>query len=243
MRTIGVDVSSQPRGTVSCEIDWGGASARIDSVERALDDARLETILSAGVDKIGVDVPLGWPESFVDAVVRHRDGKEFGEAPIAKLARRATDLWVWENTGQLPLSVSTDRISYPAMRIARMLGRLPSLGCDRSGAGKLVEVYPAAALRVWGLQHERYKRDKGREALAAILQELRARCPWLSAHRDVWVQLESDDHCFDSLISSLVARAHALARCQPIPQQFVCAAEHEGWIAVPKQGTLETLIG
>jgi hypothetical protein len=57
--------------------------------------------------------------------------------------------------GQLPLSVSTDRIAYPAMRIARLLGAVAGEPVDRTGAGRIVEGYPAAALRVWGLPHPR----------------------------------------------------------------------------------------
>lgn len=63
-------------------------------------------------DKIGLDVPLGWPDAFVDAVVRHRKREPFGEADIAELIRRDTDTWVRRNTHQLPLSVTTDRISW-----------------------------------------------------------------------------------------------------------------------------------
>ncbi|MHB8588453.1 MAG: DUF429 domain-containing protein [Candidatus Dormibacteraceae bacterium] len=241
MQTIGIDVSSQAQGTASCTIRWENGLAQIELVEHALDDGRLELALSERVDKIGIDVPLGWPDAFVGAVARHRAGEPFGEAEMAALARRETDRWVWNNTKQVPLSVSTDRISYPAMRTARILGRLSVLNADRSGAGRVVEVYPAAALRVWQLRYQRYKRDKGREVLTAILKELRTRCSWLSASEAVWRDVKRDDHSFDALICALVARAHATGRCHPVPTDQRETARREGWIAVPSERSLEIL--
>ncbi len=241
MKTIGIDVSSQPEGTASCSILWEKGSARIEAVEGPLDDGRIDALLSERVDKIGVDVPLGWPDAFVDAIGRHRSGEAFGEADIAQLARRETDRWVWRETNQVPLSVTTDRISYPAMRTARLLGRVPVLNGDRSGAGRVVEVYPAAALRVWRLQHQGYKRGKGRDVLAGILAQLRNRCTWLPADDEVWRDVNRNDHAFDALICSLVARAHATGRCPPIPVDLVETARREGWIAVPHQDCLESL--
>jgi predicted nuclease with RNAse H fold len=241
LRTLGIDVSSQAKGTAACRIRWEKGSARIEAVEYMVDDDRLEAILSEQADKIGIDVPLGWPDPFVDALERHRDGQPFGETDTSELARRYTDKWVYKVTGQLPLSVTTDRISYPAMRTARILGRLPDAPVDRSGAGDLVEVYPAAALRVWHLQHQRYKRDKGREVLAAIIKQLRERCSWLSADDAVWREVGRSDHAFDALICALIARAHAIGQCHPVPDDRRESARSEGWIAVPREGTLETL--
>jgi hypothetical protein len=149
MKTLGIDVSSQAIGTASCLVQWEKGSGVILRVERGIDDRCLEAALNEKVDKIGLDVPLGWPEAFVDAVERHRRGEPFGDVEIDSLARRETDRWVWKNTLQLPLSLTTDRISYPAMRMARILGGLPDFNGDRSGQGKFVEVYPAAASRVW----------------------------------------------------------------------------------------------
>jgi hypothetical protein len=241
LRTLGIDVSSQAQGTAACWIRWEKGSARIEAVEHMVDDDRLEAILSEQADKIGIDVPLGWPDAFVDAVERHRVGLPFGETDTGDLARRYTDKWVYKQTGQLPLSVTTDRISYPAMRAARILGRLLAAPVDRSGAGNLVEVYPAAALRVWNLQHQRYKRDKGRDVLAAIIKQLRERCSWLSADDPLWRDVGRSDHAFDALICALIARAHAIGQCHPVPDDRRESARREGWIAVPREGALETL--
>lgn len=242
MKTVGIDVSSQAKGTACCWVRWENSSATLEAVEHAIDDDSLDAILSKAADKIGVDVPLGWPDAFVEAIARHKAGAAFGETPIGELARRHSDAWVYKNTGQLPLSVTTDRISYPAMRIARILGRMPGAPIDRSGAGIIVEVYPAAALRVWRLQYQRYKRDTGRDVLSAVIAQLRKRCSWLSAEEALWQEVSRSDHAFDALICALIARAHAVGRCHPIPDDQREPARREGWIAVPKDGTLETLV-
>ncbi len=51
------------------------------------------------------------------------------------------------------LSVAADRIAMPAMRAGRIFTRLADQGetVDRKGTGKIVEVYPRAALKVWGV--------------------------------------------------------------------------------------------
>lgn len=79
------------------------------------------------------------------------------------LTNRATDLHLRQSVRLQPLSVSADRIGAAAMRCAAILSGLTRKGIeiDRTGrVGPVVEVYPAAALKVWGLPHQGYK---GRE--------------------------------------------------------------------------------
>ena len=56
-----------------------------------------------------------------------------------------------EKLGRWPLSVSSDRIAMPTTRAVRLLAETAASGetIDRSGGGRFVEVYPAAALSVW----------------------------------------------------------------------------------------------
>ena len=240
--TVGVDVASQPAGTAACRVHWQRDRAVIDAVEADLDDQRLVVVLTQPAARVGLDVPLGWPDGFVGAVSRHHLGQPFGEVALARLVRRETDIWVWEQTKQLPLSVTTDRIAYPAMRVARLLDQLPDGAIDRSGSGRFVEVYPAAALRVWELRHRSYKRQAGRPLLATLLEDLRGRCPWLHADEATWAAVGRTDHAFDALIGALVARAHQRGLCHPIPVGLREAAAREGWIAVPVLGSLERLV-
>lgn len=241
--TVGIDVASQPAGTAACSVRWDRAGAGIEAVEHELDDQRLARILAEPVAKIGLDVPLGWPDGFVEAVARHHAGGAFGGSATARLVRRETDSWVRAEIGQLPLSVSTDRIAYPAMRIARLVGEVAGQRLDRTGAGRIVEVYPAAALRVWGLPHREYKGGARRPALLDLAGALRGRCPWLAAGGTTWDEITRSDHAFDALICALVARAHQLGLVHPIPLDLRAAAAREGWIAVPMPRSLDCLVG
>jgi hypothetical protein len=68
------------------------------------------------------------------------------------------------------------------MRAAGLLAALDDAGqpVDRSGGGLLVEVYPAAALRVWGLASRAYKGSRNRSALRMLVDELQAALPGLA---------------------------------------------------------------
>ena len=242
---VGVDIASQPAGTAACWVRWDGGGATVTRVQHRLDDGDLADVLAEPVARIGLDVPLGWPDEFVAAVAEHHEGRPFGTAGMDRLTRRETDRWVHDHPEirQLPLSVSTDRIAYPAMRMARILGEVVGEPIDRSGAGKFVEVYPAAALRVWGLRHRGYKRGADRRVLLDTAAALRSRCPWLATDGATWGEVTRSDHAFDALVCALVARARQLGLCHPIPHHLREAAAREGWIAVPTAGSLDSLLG
>ena len=240
--TVGVDLASQPASTAIATIEWGGG-ARITELHSDVDDGELLAALRRRLSVTGVDVPLGWPDAFIAATQRHHHGEDFGDEQVQALVHRATDRWVWkESMHRLrPLSVSTDRIAYPAMRMARLLGQLEAR-VDRSGGDGVVEVYPAVALKAWGLNFRRYKRSKGREELRDVVGVLRAAVPWLQADDSTWRLAVDDDNAFDAVICALVARAHALGQTHPVPDDLRDAARREGWIAVPSR-TLSELRG
>lgn len=50
---------------------------------------------------------------------------------------------------------------------------------DRSGAGPVVELYPAASLRSWGLYRPGYKQAAKPDVLGCLVDDLRARAQWL----------------------------------------------------------------
>jgi hypothetical protein len=240
--TVGIDVASQPAKTAACQVSWDGTTATVERVENDVDDGRLTEILTEPVGKIGLDVPLGWPDAFVEAVGRHHIGRAFGDVDIKRLATRETDRWVNGLRAELhPLSVSADRIAYPAMRMARILGELTDAPLDRTGAEKIVEVYPAAALRVWGLRHRGYKGKAGRPLLMALAADLRGGCPWLLTPDATWDEVCHTDHTFDALVCALVARAQQRDLCHAIPPALHERAGREGWIAVPLPGSLDRL--
>jgi predicted nuclease with RNAse H fold len=243
--TLGIDLASQPRGTAACAIEWTAGRARVVELACGQDDEALVKRISAA-DKVGLDVPFGWPEAFVAAVARFHAGAAWPDASVVALRFRETDRIVAARTGRWPLSVSTDLIGVPTFRAARLLARLAAEGhaIDRSGGGRLVETYPAAALRLWGFASTGYKRREGRASLSGLLRELRARTRgWLDLDVAARRLCGASDDALDALVAALVARAAALGLCEGPPAHLVDAAEREGWIALPPADALDRIAG
>lgn len=236
MRTLGVDLAAQPEKTAACSVTWSSGEATIDSLSVGLTDNDL-SLLGRNADKIGLDVPFGWPTKFVQLVANHFQALKCEEFPTLELRFRATDLHVKEVTGKWPLSVSTDRIGVPAFRAIRLLHQLtPEFEIDRSGAGKVVEVYPAGGLIQWGFLKTGKKEfsQLGKAFLSHV-------SPWLQIPPDFRTLLLQNRDGFDALIACLIARAAAVGLCVPIPSHFVEIAKSEGWIALPTKRSLASL--
>lgn len=251
MRTLGIDLAAAPAGTGACVVEWDDGRARVALLEAGADD-RAIAALARGADRVGIDCPLGWPDTFVSAVTAHAEGVAWPGRDAAdpdrfrrSLRLRATDEAVVAAIGLTPLSVSSDRIGVTAMRCALVLDQMARQGEDvrRDGAGRVAEAYPAAALLRWGLPSRRYKAS-ARDAPVVrgeIVDGLRAAAPWLSlgrGGRDACV--ESHD-LLDALVCALVARAVALGRTAPAPPELAGRAAREGWIHVPDTGSLPGL--
>jgi hypothetical protein len=243
--TLGIDLASRPERTAACAIEWTDGRARVVDLACDQDDTTLLERI-AGAHKAGLDVPFGWPDAFVDHVARFHAGGDWAGATLSALRFRETDRVVAARTGRWPLSVSTDLIGVPAFRAAALLSRLGERGrpVDRSGAGRLVEVYPAAALRLWGLASTGYKRREGRVSLAALLAGLRRRTRgWLELDVAARRLCGASDDALDALIAALVARAAALGLCEPPPPEHAERAAREGWVALPAADALDRLAG
>ena len=148
---------------------------------------------------------------------------------------RVTDEHVRRFTGLVPLSVSADRIGHAALRWAAIAATLAAEGRDdsRDGAGLLVEVYPAAALRVWNLPFRGYKGTTNRAARDVLVDGLLERAPWLDLHDEQLLCRESDD-ALDAVLCALIARAVACGAAAGPPDQHRERAADEGWIHVPR---------
>jgi len=254
-RTLGIDLASQPNETGACLIDWTSRPAHVIDLGTApFDDGRLLDLMSdRAVTKVGVDAPFGWPLAFIDAIATYRDRAEWLDMEANEMRFRATDLRVAQETGQTPLSVAMSDLAWPAMRCARLFSALtPTEGqLDRSGAGRFVEVYPAAALRRWGLvtgtKDASYKGSKpGRherrvELLAGIRGQLDGA---VDVPDDFAKACEADDDNLDAFISALVARSVDVAGCSdPVPLGLRWSAIREGWIHLPTEDSLGRLTG
>jgi hypothetical protein len=239
VRTLGVDLAAEPSRTAAVIVDWTDGQAEVTDVVTAADDGTIVSIAD-GIAKIGIDCPLGWPDAFVDFVVQHRAGRVDPPADTIDARRplvlRATDLHCTA-AGHRPLSVAADRIAHAALRAAALLARLGET--DRSGAGRIVEAYPAGSLRIWGLPHRGYKQDPA--VIAASLDTLADRIGLRFAD-GTRARCLASDHAFDALVVALTARAAAIGQVEPPPAELTARARREGWICLPDPA-LEALRG
>ncbi len=249
MLTIGIDLASQAKLTAVCWIRWQSLRADVYRVECGADDDALVAAIAAA-DKVGIDVPFGWPIDFVAGIA---DYAHSGMWPTSlpqpstapkRLQFRETDRFVHQKTARWPLSVSSDRIAIPAMRAAALFARLGQKGevVRRDGSGKVVEVYPAAALRVWGFSADGYKRRENQDARCRLLESIASRVTWLALSAATLESCRNSDDAFDALVAALVARAAWANLCESVPDDKHEQIAREGWIAVPRAGTLSRLV-
>jgi len=244
-RTLGIDLASQPATTAGCVIDWAVTGATVRAVLVGLDDAAVVALVN-GCEKVGIDAPFGWPAPFAAFVGEQAVGQPetvpWSPGRRDALRFRQTDFVVRGVLGRWPLSVSSDLIAITAMRCA---GLLASLGVgDRSGAGRVVEVYPAVALQRWSLPSSGYKGLAGRAtALPNLFRALLAACPWLDVPEPVARTCAASDHALDALVCALVARAVAIGATERPGDSEREHARVEGWIAIPTADALGRLVG
>lgn len=236
METVGVDLAAAARGTALARVQWQPGGAVVLDVTVGVEDDEIVAALRSPVAKVGIDCPLGWPKAFVELVVAHTE--DTLPADVAgvpgwrvPLVARATDRHVREHLGMIPLSVSADLIGHTALRCAALLAQARVRGVDvaRDGSGVVAEVYPAAALKVWGLPHRGYKGASRMQERGRLVDALLELAPWLDLgeHEPL---VRRSDHALDAVVCALVARAVALGFTDPPTTRL---AMREGWIHVP----------
>ena len=235
--TAGADLAAQNIRTALAEIAWNASGAVLESVRLGADN---DAIVDAAerVRVVGIDCPIGWPAAFTDLVIAARRdavAPDTGSDDAARrsLAYRLTDQVVRAKTGRWPLSVSADRIAYPAMRCAGLLARIAATGAPvrRDGAdSRVAEVYPAAALRIWQLPTSGYKTDLA--ARFELVKAVAAQARWLDWGGQQQACIDSAD-VLDAVVCAIVAGAVAVGRtAAPAPEEAAPALE-EGWIHLP----------
>lgn len=243
MRTLGIDLSADDRKTCACLVEWGNGRATVATPELGLSNEDLvERILAA--DKAAIDAPFGWPDEFVEAIADYAKSGRFPTTERARLRYRETDRFVTQT--RLPLSVSSDRIAVTAMRCASLLTQLgrEDEPVDRAGSGRVVEVYPAAALVAWGFHVAGYKTKSATDMRNALLDSIVAVCgEWLDLPDDAKQACVRSDDAVDALVSSLVARAAACSLTSGAPAEHSGRARREGWIHLPTPDALARLAG
>jgi predicted nuclease with RNAse H fold len=238
--TVGVDLAAEPRKTAACCIDW--ATGGTELFPSGVTDS-LIVELAGPATVVGLDVPLGWPQEFVRVIAAHEAGAPWAAAPAGTIAGRerlrfrTTDLHL-RRRGHRPLSVSTELIGVVALRGAHLqhLMTLAGMTVDRSGvSGRVVEVYPAAALRAWGLPSSGYKGLPNTAARLELVERLLAECGDLRPAVDVQV-LGASDHALDAFLCAVISAAARSGLTEPPGEADVLAARMEGWIHLPTAG-------
>jgi predicted nuclease with RNAse H fold len=236
-----VDLAAATKKTAVAVIEWSRGSARLADLRIDVGDQEIVDLFGS-MDMTGIDCPLGWPDALVPFLTGH---STFDAGPVLAhdgiegrrlLAYRDTDRFVTAHTGLIPLSVSADRLAHPAMRCAVIQAKIAALHGPqlRDGSGRLAEVYPAASLKIWGLNARGYKGRGSSEAerLAVLVGNLKEQAPWLDlAGQDD--RLAASDDMFDAVVASLTARAVALGRTAGPDDAHSKAARTEGWIHLP----------
>jgi predicted nuclease with RNAse H fold len=239
--TVGVDLAAEPAGTAVAAVEWAAGRATIRNLYRGATDAQvLASIREA--DRVGIDCPLGWPRAFVEFLTSHSAGSITVPAGITglawrdELAYRSTDRAVRRVTGIVPLSVSSDRIGRTAMRCASLLAQMSAEGrtVDRTGAGLVAEVYPAASLQRWAFTCRGYKGTKNAPTRSGLVDALLQQAPWLSLRPHEALCRASDD-ALDAVIAALTARAVAMGQTVEPSSVERRAAASEGWIHIPSE--------
>lgn len=256
MRTVGVDLSAAPERTAAAVIQWSRRRATVAEPTVGLEDGELLDLL-AGAEWAGIDAPFGWPAAMAEAVHGYSTGGHWPGLDKEGFRFRRTDGFVRETVldevgGKLwPLSVSSDRISLTAWRLAGLReGAFQRSGIrfDRVGADRVVEVYPAAALLLWGLERAGYKGGRGepdepstlaREALLAAIED---RAPWLAWEPGARAACVGSDDALDAVFAALIARASAVGLTAKPGADDLEQARSEGWIHLPPKDSLAVLL-
>lgn len=247
MITVGIDLAYRDPETALCAIEWPvGSPPTVRTLTKNVSDDSILT-WAERADCVAIDAPMGWPRDFVDFIARHAAGEAVGPAEQSgqSLWLRRTDHLMPNN----PLSVAADKLAKPAARCAHLQTELRARGIevDRAGlSGRVIEVYPAAALRTWDFTAA-YKKASGaakqaerraaREAIARYLVG-----PLRVTGVSIDELIETDDH-LDAFICALLARAARCGQIANLPEgDDLQAARVEGWIHLPTTHAVDRLL-
>lgn len=239
-RYAGLDLAAEPKKTGLAVIAVENARVRVETVITGATDSDI-TEAATDVAKMGVDVPIGWPQPFVELIAAH-SSRQTAKIPVSDKAwrsqfvYRATDVWAQRTFGLRPLSVSADLIAHPALRWVSIEAQLRALGvgCARDGSQRICEVYPAGALKQWGIVNRGYKgtSEKARAQRTVIISSLEDdfSCSW-NDYRD---ELIANDDALDSVIAAIVTAHVASGQAYGPPQELQNIALAEGWMWLPE---------
>ena len=237
MLIAGLDLAAQPDGSALAVLDWSCSSAKLVQLQLGVIDQDVLQV-APSLHKLGIDCALGWPVDFVAFLTRYSQASLVGQSFDGgidwrrRLAHRETDREVRRITGKWPLSVSTDRLGMTALRCAGLLTKLQQSGeqIDRSGVGKVVEIYPAASMRIWQFEIAGYRSSP--EIRQRLIGQLQASAPWLDL-ADFKPLMATSCDAFDAVIAALAASSAVFGKSTSPSLDQIPTAQVEGWVALP----------
>ena len=246
MHVLGIDIASQDSGTASCMLACAGDEVSVVTLEPVNTNAQLRAAAELS-DWTGIDAPLGWPRPFVDAVQgwtrEHTwpDSSDVHAEPWRNsMTLRATDVEVHRLMGRRPLSVSSDKIAYAAMRAVHLLAGLGASPGDRGrwlvpDGPTVVEVYPGGTLRALGFESTGYKRADNTMQRAALARAIGKRWPQVQLPAKLErSELVATEHVFDAWLAAISAwRVSLGATVEPADDLDLDLVRTEGWIHLP----------
>lgn len=259
MKTLGIDLATEPAATGLCVIEWGARVPRASFPAQERSEPRDNTrLLSLMEDdecaRTAIDAAFGWPEQFRKALDRYareyrwktwRATEEFDEKR-SWLGRRRTDYFVHKKTEEegvkiTPFSVGASHFSATAMRCAELLDAYyKDKGNLERVDGPVIETYPAAARVRWAHSSASAKKPdekSEREWRHAWLRLIKHTCKLeLKPAERERVAAQPGGHDFDALLCALVARAAGdrEGTLGPSTKEDAQLAKREGWIHMPK---------
>ncbi len=258
MHTVGVDLSVSRRRTAVVSVEWGGEVATVGLPRVGLaDEALVQAVADA--EWVGISAPFGWPSGMVSALHAYMSRGEWCGVDKVRFRYRATDVCVHEYLLQelgrkvWPLSVSSDGVALRAWRLARLreeVAERTGVRFDRAGADGVVEVFPGAALLLWGFERGVYRQGEGsrgdegiRKVREEFLAGVEAIAPWLRWSGDARAVCVGNEDAVDAVISALVVRAVSLGVVKGVENGVEDVARTEGWVYLPEEGSLRDLVG
>jgi hypothetical protein len=253
MRTLGIDLATGGSWTGICELDWvtRAASLEVGKVSTAeLEELGRRAALIRGEGGwVAIDAPFGFPNAFTDAVSMWSTAGVLPSLDEDEVRWRLTDRCVAERQAELrsviggrwgawPLSPVSSLITPTVVRTGYLLSAIADERLSRVGADGVIEVYPIASMRAWGLATGNYKQDASDASrLLADLAE-----GFGGVDTDHLLDSQIGDAA-DALVCALMARLVAkdggttspTAAGEPYasnPERI----EREGWIHLPPSG-------
>jgi predicted nuclease with RNAse H fold len=235
---IGIDAAAQRTKTGYAIASWEGSSALIERSgvmdHRGAAMAVLVDALRAGTCLIAIDAPLGWPLGLREALADHLAGQALSRLPDAMFSR-ASDRRLRE-LGHRPLEVGAAliaRAAHGALFLLQELReasgqKLPLLWDPTVTTSGVIEVYPAATLKMHGHRSTGYKHPEQvneRREIAAALE------PTIIGIAE---RSERGADEFDACLCLLAALDFLDGECVAPQPAELDVAQREGWIWLRK---------